>query len=75
MEPLTKEKLKERELTRLFLPIEDEIALIKANAKFKHAINKTSLKETELIIAFNDDTERLLQLLKKRLWLLLDVTG
>jgi hypothetical protein len=75
VETLTKEKLKERELMRMFEPIQDEIGLIEASAKFNYTINKTPEKETKIILAFTDDTEKLIQILKKRIKLLLDVTS
>ncbi len=74
-EIISKEKLKERELMRMFEPIEGEMELIQANAKFKHAINKIPQKETEIILAYTDDTEKLLRILKKRIKLLLEVTS
>ena len=74
-ETLTKEKLKERELMRMFEPVEGEIRLIEANAKFNHAINKTTEKETEVILTFTADTEKLLRILKGRIKLLLEVTS
>jgi hypothetical protein len=73
-EALTKEKLKERELMRVFEPIEDEIGLIKANAKFNYVISKTPEKETGIILAFAADTEKHVHVLKERVRLLLDVT-
>jgi hypothetical protein len=75
VETLTKEKLKERELIRMFEPINGEMSLIEANAKFNYTINKTSEKETQIILAFTDDTEKLVRLLKKRVGLLLDATS
>jgi hypothetical protein len=72
---LTKEKLKERELMRMFEPIEDEMGLIEANVKFNYAINKTPEKETQIILAFTDDTEKLIEILKKRVKILLDATS
>jgi hypothetical protein len=75
VETLTKEKLKERELIRMFEPIEGEMGLIEASAKFNYTINKTPEKETKIILAFNDDTEKLIQILKNRIKLLLDVTS
>ena len=71
---LTKEKLKERELIRMFEPIEGEISLIEASAKFNYTINKTPEKETKIILAYNDDTQKLVRILKKRIMLLLDAT-
>ena len=69
-EVISKEKLKERELIRMFEPIEGEMELIQASAKFNYTINKTSEKETEIILAYTDDTEKLVQILKKRIKLL-----
>ncbi len=75
VEALTKEKLKERELIRLFEPIEGEMGLIEANAKFNYTINKTPEKETAVILAYTEDTERLVRILKGRVKLLLDATS
>jgi hypothetical protein len=75
VEALTKEKLKERELIRMFEPIEGEMGLIQANAKFNYTINKTPEKETKIILAFTDDTEKLVRIIKERIRLLLDVTS
>jgi hypothetical protein len=74
-EIISKEKLKERELMRMFEPIEDEMGLIQASAKFNHTINKTPQKETEIILAYSDDTEKLVQVLKKRIKLLQEITS
>jgi hypothetical protein len=74
-EAITKEKLKERELIRMFEPIEDEMRLIQANAKYNYAVNKTPQKQTQLILAFKDDTEKLVRMLKQRIKLLLDATS
>lgn len=72
---ITQEKLKERELIRMFEPIEGEMGLIEASAKFNYTINKTPEKETKIILAFTDDTEKLIQILKERIKLLLDATS
>ena len=74
-ELISKEKLKERELMRMFEPIEGEMELIQASAKFNYTINKTPQKETEIILAYTDDTEKLLQILKKRIKLLQEITS
>ena len=74
-EIICKEKLKERELGRMFEPIEEEMELIRAGAKFNHTITKISQKETELILAYADDTEKLLLLLKRRIKLLMEITS
>jgi len=74
-ESLTKEKLKEREIARMFEPIEGEMGLIEANAKFNHTINKTPEKETKVILAFAADTQQFIRILKERMKLLQDVTS
>jgi hypothetical protein len=74
-ETLTKEKIKERELMRMFEPIEGEMGLIKASAKFNYTINKTPEKETEIIVAYTEDTEQLVRVLKDRIKLLWHVTS
>ena len=74
-EVISREKLKERELIRMFEPIEGEMELIQANAKFNYTINKIPQKETEMILAYTDDTEKLLRMLKKRIKLLQEITS
>ena len=74
-ELISKEKLKERELVRMFELIEGEMELIQVNAKFNYTINKISQKETEMILAYTDDTERLIGILKKRVKLLQEITS
>jgi hypothetical protein len=71
-EAITKEELKERELIRMFEPIEGEMNLIEASAKFNYTINKTPEKETKIILAYTDDTEKLVRILKKWIKLLLE---
>ena len=71
----TREKMKERELIRIFEAIEGELNLITASAKFNYTINKTHEKETEIILSYNEDTEKLVQILKKRIKLLWEVTS
>jgi hypothetical protein len=73
-ENFTKE-LKKRELMRMFEPIEGEMSLIEASVKFNYTINKTPEKETKIILAFAEDTERLVHILKERVKLLLDATS
>lgn len=74
-EMISKEKLKERALVRMFEPIESEMQLIQASAKFNYTINRTPQKETEIILAYTKDTEELIQVLKKRVKLLQQVIG
>ncbi len=72
---ITREEMKERELIRIFEAIEGELNLITASAKLNYTINKTHEKETEIILAYNEDTEKLVQILKKRIKLLWEVTS
>jgi hypothetical protein len=71
---ISREKLKERELIRMFEPIEGEMELIQTNAKFNYTINKIPQKETEMILSYTNDTEKLLRILK-RIKLLLEITS
>ena len=71
---IPKEKLKERELIRMFEPIEAEMELIRASAKFNYTINKTTEKQTNLILAYATDTQKVVEVLKSRITLLWEAT-
>ncbi|MBT0158597.1 hypothetical protein G4O51_01275 [Candidatus Bathyarchaeota archaeon A05DMB-2] len=60
-------QLKERELTKMFENIKEELALITASAKFNFAIRKTSEKDLNIILAYIEDTGKLVDLLRSRL--------
>jgi hypothetical protein len=62
--------IKEREFTRVFEPIEDEIILITASAKFNYTTCKTDEKTLNLTLAYIEDTKKLLAMLKARMSLL-----
>ena len=66
-------QLKERELTRIFENIKDELALI--TAKLNYATRKTSEKDYKILLAYIDDTAKLADLLKNRLNLLSETTS
>ena len=68
-------QLKERELTRIFENIKDELALITATAKLNYATRKTSEKDYKILLAYIDDTAKLADLLKNRLNLLSETTS
>ena len=62
--------LKERELTKIFEHIDDELALITASAKFNFTIRKTSEKDLKIVLAYIEDTKKIAQILKSRMSLL-----
>jgi hypothetical protein len=66
---------KERELQRIFEGIEDEIAIIKASAKFNFTTCKTDEKTLKLTLAYIEDTKKLIGLLKNRINLLMEDTS
>jgi len=68
-------QLKERELTKIFENIKDELALITASVKFNFTTRKTSEKDLKVVLAYIDDTTKLVDLLKSRLSLLSEVTS
>jgi hypothetical protein len=72
---ITKEQLKEKQITQIFDSIHDELALITATAKFEYTINKTTQSELNLKLAYIEDTAKLAQLLKTRLNLLWKTTN
>jgi hypothetical protein len=67
--------IKEREHQRIFEPIDDEITLITANAKFNYTTCKTDQKILNLTLDYIEDTKRLLTLLKARMNLLQETIG
>jgi hypothetical protein len=68
-------QLKDRELTRLFDSINGEINLITANAKFNYTIRKTDENYLKIVLAYIEDTEKLVGLLKARMSLLSEATS
>jgi hypothetical protein len=68
-------QLKERELTKIFENINEEIALITASAKFNFTIRKTSEKDLKITLAYIEDTKKIVQILKFRMNLLSEATG
>ncbi len=59
--------IKQREFTRVFEPIDDEIALITANAKFNYTTCKTDEKILNLTLSYIEDTKKLISMLKARM--------
>ena len=72
---MNKEKLKIRELNRIFEPIEGEIALITASVKFDYNLRKTTEDEFQTKLACIEDTTELVRLVKTRLAMLWTATG
>jgi len=73
----TSEKVvfKERGFQRIFEGIEDEIVILTANAKFYFTTCKTDENTLKLTLAYIEDTKKLVELLKKRINLLMETTG
>jgi hypothetical protein len=67
--------IKEREIERIFEPINDEIAILIANAKYNHTTCKTDKNTLNLTLAYIDDTARLVKLIKDRISLLIKTTN
>jgi hypothetical protein len=72
---LERTNLKERELARIFDNIDDEIALITANAKFNFTIQKTTELDLKIMLSYIEDTQKLVELLKVRMSLLSAATS
>jgi hypothetical protein len=72
---LERTNLKERELARIFTNIDDEIALITANAKFNFTIQKTTELDLKIMLSYIEDTQKLVELLKVRMSLLSAATS
>jgi hypothetical protein len=58
-------QLKERELTKIFEHIKEELALITASVKFNFTTRKTSEKDLKVVLAYIDDTAKLVDLLSE----------
>jgi hypothetical protein len=68
-------QVKEKEITKIFQNIDEEIALITASAKFNFTIRKTSEKDLKILLAYIEDTKKIAQILKSRISLLSKNTG
>lgn len=68
-------QLKEREIAKIFENIKEELALITANAKLNFAMRKTSEKDLKIVLAYIEDTAKLVDLLRSRLSLLSENTS
>lgn len=68
-------QLKEREITKIFESLDDEIALITASAKFNFTIRKTSEQNLKITLAYIEDTKKIVKILKLRMKLLYQATS
>ncbi|MCW4046951.1 MAG: hypothetical protein NWE99_05240 [Candidatus Bathyarchaeota archaeon] len=68
-------QLKERELSKIFENIKEELALITASVKFNFVMRKTSEKDLKIVLAYIEDTTKLVDLLRSRLILLSENTS
>lgn len=64
---------KEREITRAFEPIDDEITLMTASAKFNYTTCKTDEKTLNITLAYIEDTKKMLSILKARMSLIQEI--
>ncbi len=70
-----KSGFKERAFQRIFEGIDDEIAILSANAKFNYTTCKTDENTLKLTLAYIEDTERIVEVLKNRITLLIENTS
>ncbi len=63
-----------REVERMFEGINDQIAITIATAKFNYSTCKIDQNTLTLTLAYIDDTEKLANVLKNRIRLLIDAT-
>jgi hypothetical protein len=77
MENTTENKndLKNRQLTRIFNEINDEIALLTATAKFNYTTCKTDQQNLNVTLDYIEDTKKLATILKTRIKLLIQATN
>jgi hypothetical protein len=69
-----KSEFKEREFTRIFEGLDDEIAILTANAKFNRTTCKFDETTLKLTLAYIEDTTKLVTVLKNRINLLMQTT-
>jgi len=72
---ISREKMKEKQLLRIFEDIDGEIALITATAKFDFNLRKTTENDLKLKLAYIEDTVKLVELLRNRISLLWKTTS
>lgn len=69
-----KNEFKEREFTRIFEGLDDELTILIANAKFNYTTRKTDEITLKLTLAYIEDTTKLVTVLKNRINLLMQTT-
>jgi hypothetical protein len=70
-----KTAFKTRQLQKIFEGIEDELAIITATAKYNHTTCKTDTNQLNLTLAYVEDTEKLVKVIKSRINLLVQATS
>jgi hypothetical protein len=70
-----KRAFNERAFQRIFEGIEDEIAILTANAKFNYTLCKTDENTLKLTLAYIEDTAKIVAILKNRINLLIENTS
>lgn len=73
--PPEKAIFKEREFQHIFEGIEDEIAILTATVKFNFTICKSDKNTLKLTLAYIEDPQKLIELLKNRMNLLMETTS
>jgi hypothetical protein len=67
-------EFQQRQFTRIFENIDDEITIQTANAKYNYTTCKTDQKTLQITLAYIDDTKKLVNLLKNRMSLIMKQT-
>jgi hypothetical protein len=73
--PPDENQFRQREFSHMFEEINDEIALITANAKFNFTTCKINGNTLKLTLAYLEDTKKLVEILKERIKLLSEATS
>jgi hypothetical protein len=71
--PKTEVSFKQRQITRVFEPLDDEILLMTASVKFNFTTCKTDEKTLNLTLAYIEDTKKMLTALKARMNLIQEI--
>jgi hypothetical protein len=64
-------QFKQRQFTRIFEGLDDELIILAANAKFNYTTRKTDENTLKLTLAYIEDTNKLVAVLKNRINLLM----
>ncbi|MCW4006216.1 MAG: hypothetical protein NWF04_06435 [Candidatus Bathyarchaeota archaeon] len=74
-ELISKEKLREHSIQKMFQDLEGEIDLITATAKLGFNLNKTNKETHKITLAYIEDTKKIVATLKSRINLLWETTS